>query len=63
VRNKALAFFLAFDFDDADSLAVDEEHVVGRAGIGVPFAYGTPMPVLKSIFFSPSRQRHVTGHR
>jgi hypothetical protein len=40
MRGEALAFFLALGFDDADGFFVDEQHVVGRAGIGMPFADG-----------------------
>ena len=40
VHRQVLAFFFALGFDDADRLLVDEEHVVSRAGIGLPFAHG-----------------------
>jgi hypothetical protein len=40
VRGEALAFFLALGLNDADGLFVDKQHIVGRAGIGMPFADG-----------------------
>ena len=42
VGGEALAFFFALGFDDAKRLAVDEEHVIGGAGVGLPFADRDP---------------------
>jgi len=42
VHGEVLTFGFTLGFDDADRLFVDEQDVVGRAGIGLPFAHGDP---------------------